>query len=67
MSAFYIIAMLLLGLHLNHGLWSMFQSLGFCHPRYTQTHQSPAAALSRDLIVAGNISIPVSVLAGWVR
>ena len=34
-SAFYIVAMMLLCLHLYHGLWSMFQSLGFNHPRYT--------------------------------
>ncbi len=65
-SAFYILSMILLGLHLNHGLWSMFQSLGFYHPRYTKRIKTLAAALSA-LIVAGNISIPVSVLAGWVR
>ena len=34
-SAFYIFAMILLCMHLYHGLWSMFQSLGFSHPRYT--------------------------------
>ena len=28
-SAFYIFAMMLLCMHLYHGLWSMFQSLGF--------------------------------------
>ena len=27
--------MILLCMHLYHGLWSMFQSLGFSHPRYT--------------------------------
>ena len=27
-SAWYIFSMLLLGLHLRHGVWSMFQSLG---------------------------------------
>ena len=34
-SGFYILAMILLCMHLYHGLWSMFQSLGFSHPRYT--------------------------------
>ena len=33
-SAFYIFAMLALGLHLRHGLWSMCQTLGVSHPRY---------------------------------
>ena len=31
-SAFYIMAMVLLCMHLYHGLWSMFQSLGISHP-----------------------------------
>ena len=34
-SFFYIIAMVMLCYHLYHGLWSMFQSLGFSHPVYT--------------------------------
>lgn len=65
-SAFYILAMLLLGLHLKHGLWSLFQSLGFHHPKYTPWIKHLATAVS-VLIVAGNISIPIAVLAGWVR
>ena len=65
-SAFYIVAMLLLCMHLYHGLWSMFQSLGFSHPRYTPVLKRSAAVVA-ILIAAGNISIPVSVLAGLVR
>jgi succinate dehydrogenase / fumarate reductase cytochrome b subunit len=65
-SAFYILAMLLLCMHLYHGLWSMFQSLGFSHPRYTPILKRSAAVVAL-LIAAGNISIPLSVLAGWVR
>ncbi len=65
-SVFYILAMLLLCLHLYHGLWSMFQSLGFAHPRYSPVLKR-GAAVAAILIALGNISIPVSVLAGWVR
>jgi len=65
-AAFYIIAMLLLCLHLYHGLWSMFQSLGIAHPRYTPMLRRGAAAVA-ILIAAGNISIPVAVLSGWVK
>ena len=65
-AVFYIIAMLLLCLHLYHGLWSMFQSLGIAHPRYTPILRKTAGAVA-ILIAAGNISIPVAVLAGWVR
>jgi succinate dehydrogenase / fumarate reductase cytochrome b subunit len=31
----YVAVMLLLGVHLRHGFWSAFQSLGMGHPRYT--------------------------------
>ena len=65
-AGFYIIAMLLLCLHLYHGLWSMFQSLGIAHPRYTPMLRRGAAVVAA-LIAVGNISIPVAVLAGWVR
>ena len=65
-SAFYIIAMLLLCLHLYHGVWSMFQSLGFYHPRYTPWLKRGAAAVA-TLIAAGNISIPVAVMMGLVK
>lgn len=65
-SAFYIVAMLLLCTHLYHGLWSMFQSLGYSHPRYTPVLKRSAAVVA-ILIAAGNISIPLSVLAGLVR
>ncbi len=65
-SAFYIFAMLLLGMHLYHGLWSMFQSLGYSHPRYTPLLKR-TAAVAAVLIAAGNISIPVAVMAGFIR
>ena len=64
-SGFYIVAMLLLGTHLYHGLWSMFQSMGFSHPRYTPLIKR-AAAWVAILLAAGFISIPIAVLAGLV-
>jgi succinate dehydrogenase / fumarate reductase, cytochrome b subunit len=64
-SAFYIVAMVLLGMHLYHGLWSMFQSLGFSHPRYTPAIKHAAAWVS-ILLVAGFISIPIAVMTGLV-
>jgi succinate dehydrogenase / fumarate reductase, cytochrome b subunit len=64
-AAFYIVAMLLLCLHLYHGLWSMFQSVGLSHPRFTPGLKR-AAAIVAVVIAAGNISIPVAVLAGFL-
>jgi len=65
-SVFYIIAMIMLCYHLYHGLWSMFQSLGFSHPVYTPWLQRFAKVFA-ILIAAGNISIPVAVLAGFIK
>jgi len=62
-SIFYIIAMTMLCFHLYHGLWSMFQSLGINHPRYTPLLKRFSAVFA-FLIAVGNISIPVAVLAG---
>ncbi len=64
-AAFYIVAMLLLCMHLYHGLWSMFQSMGISHPRYTPIIKR-AAAWVAILMAIGFISIPVSVLTGLV-
>jgi len=65
-SLFYIIAMVMLCYHLYHGLWSMFQSLGFNHPVYTPWIRG-FAKLFAILIAVGNISIPVAVLAGFIK
>lgn len=34
-SLFYIIAFIILAIHLSHGFWSMLQTFGLSHPRYT--------------------------------
>lgn len=65
-SLFYIIAMIMLCYHLYHGLWSMFQSLGLSHPVYTPWLQRLAKVVA-ILIAVGNISIPVAILAGFIK
>ncbi|HLA79068.1 MAG TPA: succinate dehydrogenase cytochrome b subunit [Vicinamibacteria bacterium] len=65
-SAFYIVAMLALGLHMFHGVWSLLQSLGLSHPRFDPLRKR-LAALVTGIVVLGNISIPVSVLTGLIR
>jgi len=65
-SAFYILAMLPLGLHLYHGLWSITQTLAIQNPTVKKWRR-PAAAVVAVVIVLGNISIPLSVLTGVVR
>jgi succinate dehydrogenase / fumarate reductase cytochrome b subunit len=65
-SGFYILAMLVLGFHLYHGAWSFMQTLGLSHPRYNHLRHA-FASLITVVVVAGNISFPVAVLAGLVR
>jgi len=62
----YIIVMVLIGFHLSHGIWSMFQSIGFSHPKYTPMIKTFAAVFAWVLI-GGFISVPVAVLTGLVR
>lgn len=65
-SLFYIVANIFLALHLYHGMWSWFQTLGFSHPKYNRARRVFATVYA-VIIAVGNISIPVSVLAGWVK
>jgi succinate dehydrogenase / fumarate reductase cytochrome b subunit len=65
-SVFYIVAMLALGLHMYHGIWSMLQTLGLSHPRWNRLRMAFSTGMSL-LVVLGNISIPVAVMAGWVK
>jgi succinate dehydrogenase / fumarate reductase, cytochrome b subunit len=65
-SLLYIAAMLLLWLHLRHGVWSMLRTLGLAHPRYEALAHRAAAAFA-TLVVAGNVSFPLAVLLGVVK
>ncbi len=64
-SAVYILANLFLGLHLYHGLWSMFQSLGWNHPTYNAWRRNFAVTFA-VVVTVGNVSFPVAVLTGLV-
>ncbi len=65
-SIFYIIAMAMLMTHLYHGIWSMFQTLGVNHPRYTPMLRNFAKVVSIVLFL-GFTSIPVGVMTGIVH
>jgi succinate dehydrogenase / fumarate reductase cytochrome b subunit len=62
----YMAACLLLAFHLYHGLWSLFQTFGWDHPRFGWIRRALAIFFS-VLIGAGTISIPLAVLTGFVR
>jgi succinate dehydrogenase / fumarate reductase cytochrome b subunit len=65
-SVAYILAMIPLGLHIYHGLWSTTQTLAI-QGAQVQTWRRPFAALVASVIVIGNVSIPLAVLGGLVR
>ena len=58
--AFYVIATVLVGLHLRHGIASAMQSLGLDHPKYTRRITAWGVALA--VVIAGGLAIiPVLV------
>ncbi|HVR33286.1 MAG TPA: succinate dehydrogenase cytochrome b subunit [Acidimicrobiia bacterium] len=64
-SILYIVANLALGLHLYHGVWSLFQSLGINNPRFNPWRRYFAMAFTA-IIVIPNVSFPIAVLSGIV-
>lgn len=62
----YIVANIMLGFHLRHGVWSMLQTLGLSHPRYKRLALA-AALLFALLVTLGNLSFPIAVLTGVIQ
>jgi succinate dehydrogenase / fumarate reductase cytochrome b subunit len=65
-AIFYVAAMVALGFHLYHGIWSMFQSLGANNPRFNKWRRYLAQSLTA-LIVVGNVIMPLAVLFGFIE
>jgi succinate dehydrogenase / fumarate reductase cytochrome b subunit len=65
-TIFYVIAMLALGLHLYHGFWSMFQTLGLNSYR-TDRLLRILAGLVSAVLTLGFIAVPLAVLFGVVQ
>jgi succinate dehydrogenase / fumarate reductase, cytochrome b subunit len=64
-TAFYVLALILLGMHLRHGIWSATQTLGQSNKRRERTVNAFAIVFSTALI-AGFLLVPFSVLFGLV-
>lgn len=62
----YIVANIALGIHLFHGTWSLFQSMGWSSPRFNNWRRYLATGIA-TIVVVGNVSFPVAVLAGIVE
>jgi succinate dehydrogenase / fumarate reductase cytochrome b subunit len=65
-TAIYVTANVLLGLHLYHGAFSMLQSVGLEHPRYDRRLRAVSRTFA-FLVTAGNVVMPLAVLLGVVK
>ena len=65
-SVAYVVAMLAVGLHLYHGAWSSFKTLGLARARQDPLQRRASAAVA-GLIWLGFTLIPIGILAGLAR
>lgn len=57
-TVIYIVCLVILGLHLNHGFQSAFQSMGLNHPKYTPIIKKAGSAFAA-IITIGFLSFPI--------
>jgi succinate dehydrogenase / fumarate reductase, cytochrome b subunit len=65
-AIFYVLAMLALGLHIRHGLWSAMQTLGG-NSAMRQNSLKTLSFVVAGVITLGFVIIPISVMTGLVR
>jgi succinate dehydrogenase / fumarate reductase, cytochrome b subunit len=64
-AAFYLVANLALGIHLYHGGWSLFQSMGWNNRRFNHWRRAFAIGFAA-IVTLGNLSFPLAVQFGIV-
>ena len=65
-ALFYVVAMGALCLHLDHGIWSMVQTLGWSTARNEATLKIISRVIA-TVVFLGFTSVPVAAMAGWLR
>jgi succinate dehydrogenase / fumarate reductase cytochrome b subunit len=65
-TLFYVVAVVMVGLHLRHGLWSAFQTLGLASHRRDPALRLVATGIA-GLLVVGFVAVPVAVSVGLVK
>jgi succinate dehydrogenase / fumarate reductase cytochrome b subunit len=66
MTAIYLVAMLALGLHLHHGVWSAAQTLGLTNNERSRRNFKIGGALLAVVVAGGFSLVPIFVLAGVI-
>jgi succinate dehydrogenase / fumarate reductase cytochrome b subunit len=61
----YMAGSIALGIHLFHGAWSLFQSMGWNNPKFNSWRRNFAVGFA-VIVTVGNLSFPIAVLAGIV-
>jgi succinate dehydrogenase / fumarate reductase cytochrome b subunit len=65
-GVFYLGAMAFLALHLYHGAWAVFRTLGVARPSNDPLHRRLALAIA-IVVPAGFSLLPLSVMLGFIR
>ena len=66
-SLIYMVAQIALGFHLYHGLWSLFQTLGWWQSEGEKDWRRHFALVFAWVVTLGNLSFPLAVLSGVVQ
>jgi succinate dehydrogenase / fumarate reductase cytochrome b subunit len=61
----YIAAMIAISIHIFHGAWAMFNSLGINNPKYNDWKRAFAAGFALVILI-GNVSMPLLIVTGAV-
>ena len=64
-AGLYIVSNVMIGLHLQHAVTSMFQTLGLRTPKYRAYVDIMGPAVS-TIVIIGNVLMPISVLLGLI-
>jgi succinate dehydrogenase / fumarate reductase cytochrome b subunit len=65
-ALFYLVAMVALGLHLYHGVWSSIRTLGLARPTYQPLKRRAALVIALAVSLAF-VAIVMAVALGMVR
>ncbi len=64
-AAFYLLANLALGVHIYHGIWSLFRTMGASSTRLLDVSR-PLAIGFTVIVIGGNLTFPIAALTGAI-
>jgi len=64
-AAFYLLANLALGVHIYHGIWSLFRTMGASNRRLLASAR-PIAIGFTVIVIGGNLTFPIAALTGLI-